>query len=305
MQKGGERRGVCAVSVHRRVTVESKWARRHDEAWVITATAGSRQVSAAWRSAATGRRSSPCGCTAGMRSCRSHWFRSSCPQGNRRALNKKPQHHPPSRHAKVSGGPACTTSPSAATARAATPPATPQHPQADLTNPGTRSLLKAPGCVPEQYYGLAGRSTHPGSVIFGDAPVMESDRVDHIVAALRARGVMAHRADEGVDEFGIRVVIPDGSEALWSLGAGGLDAQVLRDGILMGFVPHIPGSETFTDPQMVNAIASAAPYPEEGLRVARSSGAEAGAGRENTSVRAAVTDRSAVRRRGRLHWPHR
>lgn len=134
---------------------------------------------------------------------------------------------------------------------------------------------------------------------------MKSDRVDHIVAALRARGVMAHRADEGVEEFGIRVVIPDGSEALWSLGAGGLDAQVLRDGILMGFVPHIPGSETFTEPQMVDAIASAAPYPEDGLQVASSAGAEAAAGHENTALRPAVADRSAVRRRGRLHWPHR
>lgn len=134
---------------------------------------------------------------------------------------------------------------------------------------------------------------------------MESDRVDHIVATLRARGVMAHRADEGVNEFGIRVVIPDGSEALWSLGAGGLDAQVLRDGILMGFIPHIPGSETFTEPQMVDAIASAAPYPEEGLRIASNSGAEAGAGSEKAALRPSFTDRSAVGRRGRLHWPRR
>ncbi|NUR00121.1 MAG: hypothetical protein HOY79_27405, partial [Streptomyces sp.] len=97
---------------------------------------------------------------------------------------------------------------------------------------------------------------------------MEPDRIDHIVSALRARGVMAHRADEGVYEFGIRVVIPDGSEAVWTLGgAGGLDAEVLRDGTLIGFVPHVPGSETFTDQQTIDAIA-AARYSEEGLRPA-------------------------------------
>ncbi|SEN16227.1 hypothetical protein [Actinacidiphila rubida] len=94
---------------------------------------------------------------------------------------------------------------------------------------------------------------------------MEPERVDSMVAALRARGVMAHRADEGVYAFGIRVVIPDGSEALWTMGgAGGLDAEVLRDNTLIGFVPHVPGSEDFTDAQTVETIATT-PYSEEGM----------------------------------------
>ncbi|MFI1096361.1 hypothetical protein [Streptomyces sp. NPDC020917] len=79
---------------------------------------------------------------------------------------------------------------------------------------------------------------------------------------------MAHRVDEGVYEFGIRVVIPDGSEALWAIGAGGLEAEVLRDNTLIGFVPHIPGSEDFTDQQATQAIAATS-YSEEGLHPAR------------------------------------
>jgi hypothetical protein len=97
---------------------------------------------------------------------------------------------------------------------------------------------------------------------------MERERVDHLVSALRARGIMAHRADEGVYDFALRVVIPDGCEALWTVGgAGGLDAEVLRDNVLIGFVPHIPGSEDFDEQQMVEAIA-ATPYSEEGLHPA-------------------------------------
>jgi hypothetical protein len=94
---------------------------------------------------------------------------------------------------------------------------------------------------------------------------MDSERIDRMVSALRARGIMAHRADEGVYEFGIRIVIPDGSEALWTVGgAGGLEAEVLRDNTLVGVVPHIPGSEDFSDQQAVEAIAATS-YSEEGL----------------------------------------
>lgn len=94
---------------------------------------------------------------------------------------------------------------------------------------------------------------------------MEADRIDRMVSQLRARDVMAHRTETGVYSFGIRVVIGDGSEAVWTPGgAAGLDAQVIRDGVLVGCVPHIPGSEGFTDEQTVEAIATAL-YSEEGL----------------------------------------
>jgi hypothetical protein len=85
---------------------------------------------------------------------------------------------------------------------------------------------------------------------------MEEDRATRIVAALRDRGVMAHLARAGVFQTGIRVVIPDGREAVWDTdGAAGLEAEVLRDGVLVGYVPQIPGSETFDDEQVIDAIA--------------------------------------------------
>jgi hypothetical protein len=86
---------------------------------------------------------------------------------------------------------------------------------------------------------------------------MEPDRAERIVAELRARGVMAHVARAGVYQVGIRVVVPDGREAIWDTdGAAGLEAQVLRDGVLVGFVPEIPGSESFDDDGVIRAIAA-------------------------------------------------
>jgi hypothetical protein len=38
-------------------------------------------------------------------------------------------------------------------------------------------------------------------------------------------------------------------------GTAGLEAQVMRDGMLVGFVPVIEGSEYFNDDQVVDAIA--------------------------------------------------
>ncbi len=85
---------------------------------------------------------------------------------------------------------------------------------------------------------------------------MEEDRAARIVAQLRDRGVMAHLARTGVYQTGVRVVIADGREAIWDTdGAAGLEAQVLRDGVLVGFVPQIPGSDGYDDTQVIDAIA--------------------------------------------------
>lgn len=90
---------------------------------------------------------------------------------------------------------------------------------------------------------------------------MDEDRVGRIVERLRAMGVMAHVDHVGVYRVGIRVVLPDGREAIWdSSGAAGLEATVMLDGVLVGFVPVIAGSEDFTDDQVVTAIA-AEQYP--------------------------------------------
>lgn len=78
------------------------------------------------------------------------------------------------------------------------------------------------------------------------------------MAELRARKVFAHVHHVGVGRVGIRVVLANGSEAIWDAdGAAGLEAQVMRDGVLVGFVPVIPGSADFTVAQTVAAIAGA------------------------------------------------
>lgn len=88
---------------------------------------------------------------------------------------------------------------------------------------------------------------------------MDENRARRVVDALRDRGVPAHLASArvGVSQCGVRVVLPDGREALWDTdGTAGLEAQVMRDGVLVGFVPVIAGSEDFDEPQVVDAIAA-------------------------------------------------
>jgi hypothetical protein len=85
---------------------------------------------------------------------------------------------------------------------------------------------------------------------------MDENRARRVVDALRERGVPAHVARPGVYQFGIRVVLSDGREAIWDTdGTAGLEAQVMRNGTLVGFVPMIEGSENFDDAQTIDAIA--------------------------------------------------
>ncbi|WP_327299183.1 MULTISPECIES: hypothetical protein [unclassified Streptomyces] len=120
---------------------------------------------------------------------------------------------------------------------------------------------------------------------------MNSERAERLVTALRARGVMAHVAEVGVYQFGVRVVIDWNIEALWDTdGAAGLDAQVLSDGMLVGFVPHIGGSEEFTEQQLVEAIATTS-YSTEGLRPP--TGTETVAGTETDTGTAGTTGTDA------------
>jgi hypothetical protein len=85
---------------------------------------------------------------------------------------------------------------------------------------------------------------------------MEENRARRVVDALRERGINGHMARVGVDQFGVRVSLPDGREAEWDTdGTAGLEAQVMRDGVLVGFVPVIEGSEDFDEAQVVDAIA--------------------------------------------------
>jgi hypothetical protein len=85
---------------------------------------------------------------------------------------------------------------------------------------------------------------------------MQENEALRVVDALRERGVAAHVERPGVAQFGVRIALPDGRNAVWDTdGTAGLEAQVMRNGVLVGFVPHIPGSENFTLDQVVDAIA--------------------------------------------------
>ena len=87
---------------------------------------------------------------------------------------------------------------------------------------------------------------------------MDENRARRVVDALRDRGVPAHMAQPraGLSQFGVRVVLPGDREAIWDTdGTAGLEAQVMRDGMLVGFVPVIEGSEDFDQDEVVDAIA--------------------------------------------------
>jgi hypothetical protein len=87
---------------------------------------------------------------------------------------------------------------------------------------------------------------------------MDENRARHVTDGLRDRGIDAHLADLGVDSYGVRVRLSGGREALWGAeGTASLEAEVLLDGDLVGFVPEISGSADFDEAQVVDAIARA------------------------------------------------
>lgn len=87
---------------------------------------------------------------------------------------------------------------------------------------------------------------------------MDENRALRISDVLRDRGIDAHLAHLGVGSYAVRVVIGDGREAVWGAeGTSTLEAEVFLDGDLVGFVPEIPGSESFDETQIAEAIARA------------------------------------------------
>jgi hypothetical protein len=87
---------------------------------------------------------------------------------------------------------------------------------------------------------------------------MEENKARHVTDALRDRGINAHLDKAGVGIYAVRVVLSGGREAVWGReGTTGLEAEVLQDGDLVGFVPQIPGSEDFDEAQTADAIARA------------------------------------------------
>ncbi|MBK9434499.1 MAG: hypothetical protein IPN52_05060 [Micrococcales bacterium] len=87
---------------------------------------------------------------------------------------------------------------------------------------------------------------------------MQPSEAEEIVGLLRQMRVMAHVHPTGLQKSAIRVVLPGGREAIWDAdSAAGLEAQVLADGMLVGFVPLIAGSEDFDARQSADVIARA------------------------------------------------
>jgi hypothetical protein len=87
---------------------------------------------------------------------------------------------------------------------------------------------------------------------------MDENRARRVADALRDRGINAHMLRAGVGQFGVSVTLPGARQAEWDTdGTAGLEAQVMRNGMLVGFVPKVAGSEDFTEQQVVDAIARA------------------------------------------------
>ena len=84
---------------------------------------------------------------------------------------------------------------------------------------------------------------------------MEELKARRVVDRLRERGTDAELARVGVHQFGVTIKLADGREATWdSDGTASLEAQVMRNGMLVGFVPEIEGSADYTEEQIIDAI---------------------------------------------------
>jgi hypothetical protein len=84
---------------------------------------------------------------------------------------------------------------------------------------------------------------------------MDENKARRVVDTLRDRGTDAQLARVGVYQFGVSIRLPDGRGATWdSDGTAALEAQVMRNGVLVGNVPSIEGSADFTEEQVVDAI---------------------------------------------------
>lgn len=94
---------------------------------------------------------------------------------------------------------------------------------------------------------------------------MQEQTAESVVRILRGWDVAAHVARVGAYRFGVRVVLGRDTEAIWDTdGAAGLEAQVLRNGVLVGYVPVIPGSEQDLSDEQVAELIGRADYSAAG-----------------------------------------
>lgn len=131
---------------------------------------------------------------------------------------------------------------------------------------------------------------------------MDENRARRVTDALRDRGIAAHLRKPGIDAYSVQVPAGHGREAIWGAeDTTGLEAEVLLDGDLVGFVPQIPGSENFDEAQIVDAIARAdydqpegrerAEAPSDGPPLAH----EGGVFRRSSTASATTPSRTADR----------
>ena len=109
---------------------------------------------------------------------------------------------------------------------------------------------------------------------------MQEQRAGRVVAGLRAVGADAHLERNSVYEFGVAVQLPDGRRAVWDAdGSDVLSATVMRDGVLVGYVPIVASSAGLSDQATVAVIARTdydAPVGERRERGAPARSAPAG-----------------------------
>lgn len=101
---------------------------------------------------------------------------------------------------------------------------------------------------------------------------MEENKALHLTDLLRDRGVDAHveSSKGGIHGYGVRVDLHDGRQAIWGAArTTALEAEVMRDGVLVGFREPIEGSENFTPEQVVEAIVATDWSDPIGHRTAR------------------------------------
>ena len=86
---------------------------------------------------------------------------------------------------------------------------------------------------------------------------MEESKARRVVAALRERGVPAHLERPGVYQFGVAVQLSGGRRAVWDAdSADELSATVVRNGVLVGFVPVLRGSGALDEAGLAGVIAA-------------------------------------------------
>lgn len=87
---------------------------------------------------------------------------------------------------------------------------------------------------------------------------MDKDKAALVVDQLTAWNVPATVVPIGMHSAAVRVRLGGGREALWDAdGTAGLDAQVLRDGVLVGYVAELPDSAALPAAHQAWLIATA------------------------------------------------